>query len=128
MPTASSRCIGNKVLASRHEIGAMARAVATLQDNATEDIQSQIGTIQTETTRAVGAIVETIRSIREVTAGMASAVEKRGAATAEIARNVQAAAVGTREVTRSIIAVMDLKASRRARLRRSARRQAMGHR
>ncbi|HYH19704.1 MAG TPA: methyl-accepting chemotaxis protein [Azospirillum sp.] len=72
---------------------------------ATEDIQSQVGAIQGETQRAVGAIsaiVDTIRRISEITTTVAAAVEQQGAATSEIARNVQQASTGTRSVTGSI--------------------------
>ncbi|MGQ9369640.1 methyl-accepting chemotaxis protein [Azospirillum sp. ST 5-10] len=72
---------------------------------ATEDIQSQVGSIQGETQRAVGAIttiVDTIRRISEITTTVAAAVEQQGAATAEIARNVQQASAGTRSVNGSI--------------------------
>jgi methyl-accepting chemotaxis protein len=72
---------------------------------ATEDIQSQVGAIQGETQRAVGAIsgiVETIRRISEITTTVAAAVEEQGAATNEIARNVQQASSGTRAVNGSI--------------------------
>ncbi|PWC43118.1 methyl-accepting chemotaxis protein [Azospirillum sp. TSO22-1] len=72
---------------------------------ATEDIQAQVGAIQGETQRAVGAIsgiVDTIRRISEITTTVAAAVEQQGAATNEIARNVQQASSGTRAVTGSI--------------------------
>ncbi len=72
---------------------------------ATEDIQAQVGAIQGETQRAVGAIsgiVETIRRISEITATVAAAVERQGAATGDIARNVQQASGGTRAVTGGI--------------------------
>jgi len=72
---------------------------------ATEDIQAQVGAIQGETQRAVGAIsgiVETIRRISEITTTVAAAVEQQGAATSEIARNVQQATSGTRAVTGGI--------------------------
>ncbi|WP_051341049.1 methyl-accepting chemotaxis protein [Azospirillum halopraeferens] len=72
---------------------------------ATEDIQSQVGSIQGETQRAVGAItaiVDIIRRISEITTTVAAAVEQQGAATSEIARNVQQASAGTRSVNGSI--------------------------
>ena len=64
---------------------------------ATDEIDAQISGIQTATSVAVSAIekiTKTISEIDEVAAGIASAVEQQGAATQEIARNVEQAAVG----------------------------------
>ncbi|MCG5242944.1 methyl-accepting chemotaxis protein [Azospirillum doebereinerae] len=72
---------------------------------ATEDIQTQVAGIQGETQAAVGAIsaiVETIRRISDITATVSEAVGQQGAATREIARNVQEASTGTHAVTSSI--------------------------
>ena len=72
---------------------------------ATEDIQSQVAGIQGETHKAVDAIstiVETIRRISDITGTVAVAVDQQGAATREIARNVQEASSGTHAVTASI--------------------------
>jgi methyl-accepting chemotaxis protein len=72
---------------------------------ATDEIQSQIAAIQTETGRAVGAIntiAGTITRISGITEAVATSVEEQGAATREITRNVQEAATGTREVARTI--------------------------
>lgn len=72
---------------------------------ATEEIESQIGQIQTETQGAVGAIdsiAKTIEKISDITQSVAAAVEEQGAATEEIARNVEQAAAGTQEVTTNI--------------------------
>ena len=60
--------------------------------------------------RAVGAIqviTNTIHTVQEITAGVASAVQEQGAATAEISRNVNEAASGTREVSDSIAVVTE---------------------
>ena len=59
---------------------------------ATEDIRAQIGQIQTATVEAVDAIkgiTATIEDVRIIAVTIASAVEEQGAATSEIARNVQ---------------------------------------
>lgn len=79
--------------------------LATQTAKATEEIETQIGQIQTETNGAVGAIdsiSSTIEKIAEITQGIAAAVEEQGAATQEIARNVEQAAAGTQEVTTNI--------------------------
>ena len=53
----------------------------------------------------------TIEQIRQISAGIASAVEEQGAATQEIARNVHEAAQGTQEVSRNIGGVMEAASS-----------------
>jgi methyl-accepting chemotaxis protein len=75
---------------------------------ATEEIRSQITTMQTMTANAVGAIRhigETIGEISDVTTSIAAAVEEQGAATREIARSIQHAASGTSEVSSNIVGV-----------------------
>ncbi|MCF8501589.1 MAG: methyl-accepting chemotaxis protein [Rhodospirillum sp.] len=72
---------------------------------ATDEIRSQILAVQTETHQAVeaiGTIGEIISRIREISAMIASSVEEQGAATGEIARNIQQAAEGTQDVTENI--------------------------
>ncbi|MGE5598306.1 MAG: methyl-accepting chemotaxis protein [Bacteroidota bacterium] len=75
---------------------------------ATEEISGQIGAVQEETRRAVEAIRMigvVIEQVRQISAGIASAVEEQGAATQEIARNVQQAAQGTQEVSVNIVGI-----------------------
>ena len=75
---------------------------------ATDEIRSQIVTMQNVATTAVGAIRhigQTIGEINEVTTAIAAAVEEQGAATREIARNIQHAASGTSEVSSNIVGV-----------------------
>jgi methyl-accepting chemotaxis protein len=75
---------------------------------ATEEIASQISSIQGATDEAVDAIrniTDTIGEMNEIATAIASAVEEQGAATNEISRNVQEAASGTQEVSASIIGV-----------------------
>jgi methyl-accepting chemotaxis protein len=77
------------------------KALANQTAKATEEIANQIGAMQNATTGAVSAIRtigDTISQINEIAAGIASAIEEQGAATREIARNVQQAAAGTTEV------------------------------
>jgi methyl-accepting chemotaxis protein len=69
-----------------------------------------VASIRGETEKAVAAvqgIVKTITAVNQLTVTIASAVEEQGAATREIARNVQQAAGGTHEVSASIIRVME---------------------
>ena len=72
---------------------------------ATEEISSQIGSIQGETQNAVKAIQgigKTIGDISEYSSAIAAAVEEQSAATREIARNVEMASSGTSQVTTRI--------------------------
>jgi methyl-accepting chemotaxis protein len=81
------------------------KALAAQTAKATEEIASQITDMQTATSESVLAINEiggTIRRISEITGAIAAAVEEQGAATADIARNVQLAAQGTGEVVKNI--------------------------
>ncbi|BAE52705.1 methyl-accepting chemotaxis protein [Paramagnetospirillum magneticum] len=75
---------------------------------ATDEISQQIASVQAETGRAVDAIRgvgTTIGRIDEISAAIASAVEEQGAATREIARNVEEAAQGTQSVSGNIAGV-----------------------
>ena len=84
------------------------KALATQTAKATEEISSQIQSVQRGTTDTATAIVEISRLVadnRETAAGIASAVEEQNAATQEIARNVQQAAQGTAEVNGAIAQV-----------------------
>ena len=69
---------------------------------ATEDIQAQVGQMQSVTDQSVRAIQRIIGGIQDIdtnSSAIAAAVEEQGAATAEISRNVQEAASGTQRVT-----------------------------
>ena len=82
--------------------------LASQTAKATEEIRAQIASMQDVTTSAVGAIRkigETIAEINDVTTAIAAAVEQQGAATREIARNIQHAAGGTSEVSSNIVGV-----------------------
>ena len=75
---------------------------------ATEEISAQIGSVQQASAgsvRAIEAISTTIGRVSEIATTIAAAVEEQGAATREIARNVQEAAVGTNEVSTHISGV-----------------------
>ena len=84
------------------------KSLADQTAKATDEIRSQITSMQDVTTNAVGAIRhigQTIAEINEVTTAIAAAVEEQGAATREIARNIQQAASGTTEVSSNIVGV-----------------------
>jgi methyl-accepting chemotaxis protein len=84
------------------------KSLAEQTAKATDEIRSQIASMQDVTTNAVGAIRhigQTIAEINEVTTAIAAAVEEQGAATREIARNIQHAASGTSEVSSNIVGV-----------------------
>jgi len=84
------------------------KSLAEQTAKATDEIRTQISSMQEVTASAVGAIRSigtTISEINEVTTAIAAAVEQQGAATREIARNIQHAASGTSEVSSNIIGV-----------------------
>jgi len=86
------------------EVKNLARQTVT----ATEDISTQVSTIQKETNRTVYAIRgigTTISSMDGITSTIAAAIEEQGAATHEIARNIDHAATGTHEVYEDIAEV-----------------------
>jgi methyl-accepting chemotaxis protein len=87
------------------------KALANQTAKATTEISSQIGAIQAMTNRAVGCIDEvtgTIRTMNEIATAIAAAVEEQGAATAEIARNVQSAATGTQDAATAVEGVIEM--------------------
>ena len=81
------------------------KQLATQTAKATDEIGAQIATMQAATQDSVAAIKEiggTIGRIAEIAGAIAAAVEEQGAATAEIARNVQQASQGTAQVAANI--------------------------
>lgn len=75
---------------------------------ATDEIGTQISSIQTSTNEAVLAIqgiARTIGDISEITTTISASVEQQGAATQEIARNIEQAADGTQDVSTHIVEV-----------------------
>jgi len=84
------------------------KSLASQTAKATDEIRAQIASMQNVTTSAVSAIRnigQTIGEINDVTTAIAAAVEEQGAATREIARNIQHAAGGTTEVSGNIAGV-----------------------
>jgi methyl-accepting chemotaxis protein len=84
------------------------KSLASQTAKATDEIRTQIASMQQVASSAVTAIRTiggTIAEINEVTTAIAAAVEEQGAATREIARNIQQAAGGTTEVSSNITGV-----------------------
>jgi methyl-accepting chemotaxis protein len=82
--------------------------LASQTAQATEQIASQIATIQSATDETVAAMTQfgaTVKEMADISTAIASAVEEQGAATGEIARNVEEAASGTAAVTQEIVDV-----------------------
>jgi len=81
------------------------KTLATQTAKATEEIASQVRSIQDATAssaQAIQAISTTINRVNEISAAIAAAIQEQEAATQEISRNVQQAAQGTTEVTTNI--------------------------
>jgi methyl-accepting chemotaxis protein len=86
------------------------KQLANQTGNATEEIAQQIAATQEITTAAVAAIGEVngvIEHISEISTAIAGAVEEQGAATQDIAANLQQAAGGTNEVAEVVTRVND---------------------
>ncbi|MCM8734798.1 methyl-accepting chemotaxis protein [Azospirillum sp. A1-3] len=84
------------------------KSLATQTAKATEEIGTQITSMQQVTGAAVAAIKgvgETVVGIDEIVGSIAGAMEQQAAATEEITRNVQEAAAGTAEVSQTIATV-----------------------
>jgi methyl-accepting chemotaxis protein len=84
------------------------KALASQTAKATEEIETQIASIQTETSltvEAIQGICSTLGDIRQVSTSIASAVEEQSAATKEIANNVSQAAQSTAEVSENVVGV-----------------------
>jgi methyl-accepting chemotaxis protein len=84
------------------------KSLATQTAKATEDITGQIAAIQSSTEQAVVAIEavgRVIGQVHEIATGIAAAVEEQGAATGEIARNVQEASQNTQAMSGNVAGV-----------------------
>jgi methyl-accepting chemotaxis protein len=76
--------------------------------SATDEISGQVSAIQQAAQSAVTAIQSigaTIKDIDDISGQINSAIDARGQATREIARNVQEASSGTKEVSSNIVGV-----------------------
>ena len=86
------------------------KTLANQTTRATEEIQTQVMSIQGETERAVtaiGVIAKTVADMRAIASTIASAMEEQGATTLEIARNISEAASGTKVVSDNIAGVAE---------------------
>jgi methyl-accepting chemotaxis protein len=84
------------------------KTLANQTTKATEEIQAQVGAIQSETSHAVEAIDNigrTVDEMNEISTGIAAAMEQQGATTHDIARNITQAAERTREVSANVRSV-----------------------
>ncbi len=84
------------------------KSLANQTAKATEDITSQVESMQGVTNAAVKAIAsihDIIDRINEATVSISSAIEEQAAAAGEIARNTNEAASGAKEVTQNISSV-----------------------
>ena len=89
-------------------VAAEVKALASQTGQATEEIRTQIGTVQSTAGDAVGAIEAiggTIGKINDIVVTISAAMEQQDAATREIARNAQAAAVGTESLSGTVATV-----------------------
>ncbi|WP_322517776.1 methyl-accepting chemotaxis protein [Rhodopseudomonas palustris] len=86
-------------------VAAEVKALAEQTSKATDEISSQVGSIQTATQSSVTAIegiTTIIGRVNEIATAIASAVREQGVATREIAHNVAEAARSTTEVSNNI--------------------------
>jgi methyl-accepting chemotaxis protein len=86
------------------------KSLATQTAKATEEIAEQVSTIQNATEAVVGAFRNTgttITEMNEIATAISSAIVEQGAATREIAGNINQAAAGTDEVSNNIAAVRE---------------------
>jgi methyl-accepting chemotaxis protein len=86
------------------------KTLANQTARATGEIGQQITAIQEQTHRVVetiGNIVAVIEEIGHISGDVAEAVNAQSAATQEIARNVEQAAMGTAEVSGNVVQVQD---------------------
>lgn len=84
------------------------KSLATQTAKATEEIAEQVSAIQGATGSVVAAFRSTgttISEMNEIAAAISSAIEEQGAATREIAGNIQQAAAGTNQVSNNIATV-----------------------
>jgi methyl-accepting chemotaxis protein len=89
-------------------VAAEVKSLAEQTAKATDQISTQVSSIQASSSEAVSAIKgisATINEMSEIASAIAGAVEEQGSATQEIARNVQQAALGTGEISSNVAGV-----------------------
>jgi methyl-accepting chemotaxis protein len=91
-------------------VAAEVKALATQTGKATEEIASQIGSIQSvaqKSVEAIRSVTTVIGQMNEISTSVAAAIDEQGAATQEITRNTQQAAKGTEQVTTNVVGLRD---------------------
>ncbi|WP_229708218.1 methyl-accepting chemotaxis protein (plasmid) [Tistrella bauzanensis] len=86
------------------------KTLATQTARATDEIRNQVGGMQTSIDQAVGAIshiATVIYRLNDMAGAVAAAVQEQSAATAEIGRNANQAALGTSHVTANMSGVSE---------------------
>jgi methyl-accepting chemotaxis protein len=86
------------------------KSLANQTARATEDIAVQVQSIQTSTQStadSIRSVGDQIRQMKDISSGVAAAVEEQNAATKEIARNIQEASAGNQEVSEKIVFVAE---------------------
>ncbi|WP_394701625.1 PAS domain-containing protein [uncultured Roseibium sp.] len=81
------------------------KSLASQTSKATEDIRGQIESVQSSTTHseeAIASILEIIRELRDISAGIATAVEEQSTVTQEISGNMQMASEGVQSITQNL--------------------------
>jgi len=89
-------------------VAAEVKQLADQTSRATSQISSQIGEIQSSTQSSAEAIVTitgVIEHLNRIATSIATAVDQQGAATAEIARNVSQASIGTHQVSQNVVGI-----------------------
>lgn len=89
-------------------VAAEVKKLADQTAGATQQISTQVSAIQDASQAAVSAIHrirQTIERVNQVSSSIASAVEQQGIATRDISTNIQNAALGTQNVSSSIVQV-----------------------
>lgn len=84
------------------------KSLANQTARATEDIAVQVSSIQNSTqstAESIRAVGDQIRQMKDISGGVASAVEEQNAATKEISRNIQEASAGNQEVSEKVVFV-----------------------
>ena len=81
------------------------KSLASQTSRATEEIRGQIESVQTSTSHseaAIGSILDIIRELRDISAGVAAAVEEQTAVTQDISSNMQTASEGVQSITHNL--------------------------
>jgi methyl-accepting chemotaxis protein len=86
-------------------VAAEIKALAQQTAEATQEIGSRIGDVQSstqESVSAIGSIVDIINEINTIVSSVATAIEEQSATTQEISNNVSQAAAGVQEVNENV--------------------------